>query len=355
MTAVTRRVAPLERCSRGCRARRRRRGSARRATTSTFPNKATPGRRQGDGRGREAARAGPGAHLLRRRLDPPGDVGGEALPVRRARTARRSCRMTRSCRPGSSFEARHEDGLRRWRAPRRSRPRSRSEQAGFKVKTHATRERSSKRSRPTRPQRRSSTRATSSWRREASRSSRPGQLRAAVQRRPSRRRRRAPGPPRRPAQDRDGTHGRVAAARRAGRSSGSASPRRPTSSCRSRSTSTSARSAARRPGFRSRSTCSRSSARTSTRAAGRRDGRDRARRHRRPDRRRQAEDVRRTRGRRGCLPRAGWGKRSRGTPLCREPSHHPGGEFSTGVVRSAYASLEIANLQAFSPHADNSR
>ena len=78
---------------------------------------------------------------------------------------------------------------------------------------------------------------------------------------------------------------------------------------------------------------------------GRRDRRDRARRLGRPDRRREAEDVRRTQGRRGRLPRAGWGKRSRGTPLCREPSHHPGREFSTGVVRLAYASLEIVNLQ----------
>ena len=55
--------------------------------------------------------------------------------------------------------------------------------------------------------------------------------------------------------------------------------------------------------------------------------------------------YRRTQGRRRRLPRPGWGKRSRGTPLCREPSHHPGGEFSTGVVRPAYASDEIVNLQ----------
>ena len=74
-------------------------------------------------------------------------------------------------------------------------------------------------------------------------------------------------------------------------------------------------------------------------------GRDRARRLGRPDRRRQAEDLRRTQGGRRRLPRAGWGKRGRGTPLCREPSHHPGREFSTGVVCAAYASREIVNLQ----------
>src|SRR4029078_4002946 len=65
----------------------------------------------------------------------------------------------------------------------------------------------------------------------------------------------------------------------------------------------------------------------------------------RPDRRRQAEDVRRTEGGCRCLPRPCWGKRGRGTPLFREPAHTPGREFSTGVVCAAYAPREIVNLQ----------
>ncbi len=83
------------------------------------------------------------------------------------------------------------------------------------------------------------------------------------------------------------------------------------------------------------------------RPASGRHGRDRARRGRRADRRREAEDVRRPQGRRRRVPRAGWGKRRRGEAVCREPSHHPGGEFSTGVVRSADTSREIAILQGF--------
>ena len=148
--------------------------------------------------------------------------------------------------------------------------------------------------------------------------------------------------------DGDGADGRVAERDRAGRSSGSASRRRPTSSCRSRSTSTSVESAGRRPGSRSRSTCSRSSARTSTTAAAS-SPRARSRSTERvgPIGGVKQKTFGARRGRSGRVPRAGWGKRGRGTAVCREPSHHPGGEFSTGVVRSADTSVEIAYLQGF--------
>ena len=99
------------------------------------PNKATPGCLQGDGRGREGAGTGPGSALLRRRLDPAGDLGREAPRVRATGRLRRSSRVGPVVPPGSSFEARHEDGLREMARSEKVAAAVALKQAGFKVKT----------------------------------------------------------------------------------------------------------------------------------------------------------------------------------------------------------------------------
>ena len=104
--------------------------------------------------------AGPGRHLLRRRHDPPGDLGGAAAPVPAAR--RRDARAARRGRASGS-------SLRRPGTRTGCEEMARSEkvaaavalkQAGFKVRTDATRGARRGGGDATRRRRRSSTRAT---------------------------------------------------------------------------------------------------------------------------------------------------------------------------------------------------
>ena len=61
----------------------------------------------------------------------------------------------------------------------------------------------------------------------------------------------------------------------------------------------------------------------------------------RPDRRHQAEDIRRAAGRGRCLPRAGRAEREGRAPLRRAGSHHPGPQRQPGVARSGNAAARV--------------
>ncbi len=123
------------------------------------PEHGHPRRRQGEGRGREAARRRAGRDLLRRRLDPAGDLGRAAAAVPPAgRCHARAAGRGRAAR----FVVRGH-GTRtasaRWPAPRRSRPPSPSGRPATRsLRRRAAR--SSRRSRPTRRLQPSSTRVT---------------------------------------------------------------------------------------------------------------------------------------------------------------------------------------------------
>ena len=69
----------------------------------------------------------------------------------------------------------------------------------------------------------------------------------------------------------------------------------------------------------------------------------------RPDRRHQAEDVRRAEGRRRRLPRAGGTEREGCAPLRRAGSHHPGPYARPGVARPGNASAGVAETVVFLP------
>ncbi len=195
------------------------------------PERRQPRRRQGQGRRREARRRTPRGDLLRRRVRSPGDLGRAAAAVRPSRRCDpRATRSGRSPRlvvrgPAPGRPARDGplgEGRGRRRAESRPGIKVSATPRGALVEAVAT-------DAPAAAKLDEGDVIVGAGGKrdpDASGASR------VVHGRPPRQRRRAPRPPPGIGRDVDGTHRGVAQPNGAGRSSGSASGRRPTSSCR---------------------------------------------------------------------------------------------------------------------------